>query len=126
LLVVLVFWQVRPWLFGLHDQDAVPRAVTPLGDLAEDEKSTIELFRRASPSVVFITSKTTQRSPFSLRATEVPQGSGSGFFWDANGYIVTNFHVIQRAQPPTLRWRTIRRGRPGSGSSPTRLGGPED
>lgn len=98
LLVVLLFWQIRPWLFGLHDQDAVPRAVTPRGDLAEDEKSTIELFRRASPSVVFITSKTTQRSPFSLRATEVPQGSGSGFVWDANGYIVTNFHVIQSAQ----------------------------
>ncbi len=98
LLVVLLFWQVRPWLFGVRDHQATPRSITPRGDLAEDEKSTIELFRRASPSVVFITSKTTQRSPFSLYATEVPQGSGSGFVWDANGYVVTNFHVIKDAQ----------------------------
>ena len=32
-----------------------PRAITPRGDLAEDERSTIALFREASPSVVHIT-----------------------------------------------------------------------
>ena len=26
---------------------------------------------------------------------EVPRGSGSGFVWDRDGHIVTNFHVIQ-------------------------------
>lgn len=24
-----------------------------------------------------------------------PEGAGSGFVWDENGHIVTNFHVIQ-------------------------------
>src|SRR5215210_6729912 len=33
-----------------------PRPITPRGDLAADEKSTIDLFRKASPSVVYITS----------------------------------------------------------------------
>lgn len=98
LLVVLLFWQIKPWLFGVHDPNAAPRVVTPRGDLAEDEKSTIELFRQASPSVVFITSKAVRQNLFSLYATEVPQGTGSGFVWDANGYIVTNFHVIKDAQ----------------------------
>lgn len=97
LLVVLLFWQIKPWLFRVHDESAVPRAVTPRGDLAQDEKSTIDLFRQASPSVVYITSKTVQRDLFSLYATEVPQGTGSGFVWDANGFIVTNFHVIRDA-----------------------------
>jgi S1-C subfamily serine protease len=97
LLVVLLFWQIKPWLFRMHDGSAVPRAVTPRGDLAQDEKSTIALFRQASPSVVYITSKTVQRDLFSLYATEVPQGTGSGFVWDANGFIVTNFHVIRGA-----------------------------
>ncbi len=97
LVCVLLFWQIKPWLFGLHDNNAAPRAVTPRGDLAEDEKSTIELFRRVSPSVVYITSKTVQQDLFSLYATEVRQGTGSGFVWDANGFIVTNFHVIQEA-----------------------------
>ncbi len=98
LLVVLLFWQIRPWLFSVHDRKAMPRAITPRGDLAEDERSTIDLFRQASPSVVFITSKARRRDLFSLYATEVPQGTGSGFVWDENGYIVTNFHVIKDAE----------------------------
>lgn len=28
---------------------------------------------------------------------EVPQGSGSGFVWDKEGHIVTNYHVIRGA-----------------------------
>ena len=98
LLIVLLFWQIKPWLFGLHDENAQPRAITPRGELAEDEKSTVELFRLASPSVVHITSMTVRKDLFSLNAMEVPQGTGSGFVWDANGFIVTNFHVIKDAQ----------------------------
>ena len=82
LLIVLLFWQIKPWLFGLHDENAQPRAITPRGELAEDEKSTVELFRRASPSVVYITSMTVRKDLFSLNAMEVPQGTGSGFVWD--------------------------------------------
>ena len=32
-----------------------------------------------------------------MDAQKVPQGMGSGFFWDAQGHIVTNFHVIRGA-----------------------------
>jgi S1-C subfamily serine protease len=75
---------------------AEPRPVTPRADLAEDEKATIELFRRASPSVVFIT--TLARRPMGFfEIQEIPQGAGSGFVWDAQGHVVTNFHVIQGA-----------------------------
>jgi len=98
LIVVLLFWQIKPWLFDVRDENAQPRTVTPRGELAADETSTIELFRRVSPSVVYITSKTVRRDFFSFNAMEVPQGTGSGFVWDANGYVVTNFHVIKDAQ----------------------------
>ncbi len=78
--------------------DAVePRPAVPRGDLTADERSTIELFRRASPSVVFITTRALQRQLWSLRPLEVESGSGSGFVWDRQGHIVTNYHVIQRA-----------------------------
>lgn len=74
-----------------------PRPVVARGDLAEDERSTIELFRHASPSVVFITTTSRRVNPFTMDVTEVPQGNGTGFVWDDAGHIVTNFHVIQNA-----------------------------
>jgi S1-C subfamily serine protease len=75
---------------------APPQPVVARGDLAEDEKATIELFRRTSPSVVYIT--TLGREPFGLFGVEdVPAGTGSGFLWDREGHVVTNFHVIQGA-----------------------------
>jgi len=81
---------------ALKGAPADARPVTARGDLASDEKATIELFERCSPSVVYITSLA--RRPVSLfEMTEVPQGAGSGFVWDRQGHIVTNFHVIQNA-----------------------------
>jgi S1-C subfamily serine protease len=74
---------------------SAPRTVTPRGDLAEDEKSTIALFETASPSVVFVTSLAVQQELFSLNTQEIPQGAGTGFIWDLQGHVVTNFHVIQ-------------------------------
>ena len=102
LLLVLVgllfFREARFWFGSVYRQGAQPRAVTARGDLAADEKSTIDLFRTVSPSVVFITTMAVQQDPFRFRALEVPQGAGSGFIWDENGYVVTNYHVIAEAQ----------------------------
>jgi S1-C subfamily serine protease len=74
------------------------REVAPRPELQPDERRTIELFRRASPAVVYITSVGVQRDLFSLNAVEVPLGTGSGFVWDGDGHVVTNFHVIQNAR----------------------------
>jgi len=73
-----------------------PRPVAARGDLAEDERSTIELFRRASPSVVFITTLARGSRGF-FDMGEVERGQGSGFVWDRKGHVVTNFHVLQGA-----------------------------
>ncbi len=95
---VLVAWALRDrgGRRGL-DPKAVPRTVVARGDLAEDERSTIELFRAASPSVVYITSLALKRDIFSLNLFEIPRGAGSGIVWDRDGRIITNFHVIQGA-----------------------------
>jgi len=77
--------------------DAAPRAVTPRGALAADEQANIDLFRRASPSVVHITSLGVQRDMFSMNVQQVPRGTGTGFVWDDAGHVVTNYHVIQGA-----------------------------
>ena len=69
----------------------------------DDEANNIEVFKEASPSVVYITnSRLVRRSFYSLNPQEVPQGSGSGFVWSEDGYVVTNFHVIQNASLLTV------------------------
>jgi len=77
-----------------YDKKAEPRVVAARGDLAEDEKNTIAVFEEAAPSVVYITSIEVRRSIFSLNVYEIPQGTGSGFVWDTEGRIVTNYHVV--------------------------------
>ena len=77
--------------------DVQPRAVMPRGPLAADELANVNLFKKASPSVVHITSLGVQRDMFSVNVQQVPRGTGTGFVWDGDGHIVTNFHVIQGA-----------------------------
>ena len=75
-----------------------PRPVTPApAELGPDERTTIAVFEGAAKSVVFITNTAIQRDFWSLNTMEVPQGSGSGFVWNTQGHIVTNFHVIYGA-----------------------------
>ena len=75
--------------------DANPRAATPRSPLGADEQANVDVFRKTSPSVVHITTLETQRDLFSLNVQQVPRGAGTGFVWDAQGHVVTNFHVIQ-------------------------------
>jgi len=86
----------------LSSPAAQPRLVEPRGDLAADESSTIELFQKASPSVVFITTLTRRINPWTHNARDIPAGTGSGFVWDEHGHIVTNFHVIQNANAASV------------------------
>lgn len=93
--MLLAWWIVPRGTDSGNDPNAVPRTVTPRGDLAEDEKSTIALFKNASPSVVHITTLTTRQDSLTFDVFQIPRGTGTGFVWDADGRVVTNFHVIQ-------------------------------
>ena len=70
-----------------RDGDGAPLSLT------DGERRRIETFHRVSPSVAYIQTVQQQR-PFSMRAMEVPVGTGSGFVWDGLGHVVTNYHVI--------------------------------
>jgi S1-C subfamily serine protease len=74
-----------------------PRKVTPREELGGSEKARIALFEATWRSVVHITTLSVRADPFRFRALEVPGGTGSGFLWDRQGHIVTNFHVIKGA-----------------------------
>ena len=95
-LVVLAVWQGLPWAeHMLSRKTAEPRAVTPRGDFAADEKNTIELFESSRDAVVFIS--TTQRvmEAWSRNIFTIPtRALALGFVWDDKGHVITNYHVV--------------------------------
>jgi len=73
------------------------RPIDPIKIISTAEEATIHLFEVSAPSVVFITTTATQQDYWSRNVYEIPSGSGSGFVWDEEGHIVTNYHVIKDA-----------------------------
>jgi len=64
--------------------------------MATDETNNIEIYRSVAPGVVNISSTSYARDFFGF--VEPQEGSGSGSIIDADGDIVTNFHVVEGAQ----------------------------
>ena len=63
-------------------------------ELLPVETKTIEIYRKVVPSTVNVSNIKLARN-FYYGEVEIPQGAGSGFVWDNQGHIVTNFHVVQ-------------------------------
>ena len=81
----------------LHDVGAEPRPVQASMGATSDEERTITAFNLARRSVVGISTgglaavrRNGHRVPI-----QIPKGTGSGFVWDAGGWIVTNWHVVK-------------------------------
>ncbi|MFA5960368.1 MAG: trypsin-like peptidase domain-containing protein [Tatlockia sp.] len=74
---------------------------TSLDELLPNERNTVEIFQKFSPKVVYVHRLTTVVK-HSFERTQVPAGAGSGIVWDAQGHIVTNFHVIKGADNLTI------------------------
>ncbi len=91
------------FISGGERQYAEPRTVVARGNLAEDEQSTIVLFENSRDAVVFITTRQHVRDAWTRNIFSVPSGTGSGFIWDDQGHIITNFHVIKGASEAIVR-----------------------
>ncbi|WP_150046366.1 S1C family serine protease [Methylomonas rhizoryzae] len=101
---LIVLWKWLPALEAAFTPTSNPvRTVTARGDLAADEKSTIELFEKSRDTVVFITTASLVQNIWTRDVFSVPKGSGSGFIWDEAGHVVTNFHVIAGANEATVK-----------------------
>src|SRR5690606_27308298 len=61
-----------------------------------EEEMITNLYERAAPSVVHITAQVTTMSFFF--GPMPSEGTGSGFVYDDQGHIVTNYHVIEGAK----------------------------
>jgi S1-C subfamily serine protease len=62
-----------------------------------DERVYATVYANVAPAVVNISNiQFRNRSMFfDFESQEVPAGTGSGFLWDEDGHIVTNYHVVQ-------------------------------
>ena len=66
-----------------------------LQGLTPDERNTVEIYQRISRAVVHI--QCLKRAPEEKKGPFPSPAVGSGFIFDKRGYILTNFHVIDKA-----------------------------
>ena len=92
LLGLMAFYVATPWLERIFLATDAPRSIAARGDLAAQEKATVDLFRAISPSVLQVGSRGAQGA-----------GAGTGFIWDTVGHAVTNHHVVAGARNVTVR-----------------------
>ena len=97
LAAALVAWWFWPVGGAVLNPNAKPRPVVERGPLDAEEQATIELYKEAKPSVVHVTRFAARRNAWNLNIEKIPEGTGSGFIWDEDGHVVTNYHVIQGA-----------------------------
>lgn len=88
---------------ALSEADRPPKAATAVAQAPErvpegltpEEKRDIDIFRRASSAVAFVTNIGLVQDFFSFEVEQHAQGQGTGFVWDQVGHLVTNYHVVQ-------------------------------
>jgi S1-C subfamily serine protease len=102
-LLLLIVFGLLAWRFwpsglfrSLHNPEAQPRSVATFNGYLPEEVATFKVYDDSKDSVVYITVSSVRRDIF-RNAYKIPRGTGSGFIWDKQGRIVTNYHVIQNA-----------------------------
>src|SRR6202050_3440461 len=102
ILVLGAYWAGAHWgtripesVEAVHDTLAKGIVVND-ANLDALEAENVRIYRQASPAVANIVTKTVEYD-FFYNAVPV-EGAGSGFVIDANGHILTNYHVVQGAQ----------------------------
>ncbi|MBF9196038.1 S1C family serine protease [Microvirga terrestris] len=96
--VLLAILVLQPYVNSYFTSAREPRPIAARGDLAEFERTTIQVFETVAPSVVQVVALQ-GRGP----AGGEPAGSGTGFVWDAAGHVVTNQHVVENGSSFVVR-----------------------
>lgn len=94
------YWQ-RSEPSGITFAEATPQGISD-PSLVTDEQNNIEVYRTISPGVAFIS--TTSYSQNWWGDIQEGRGNGSGSVIDPQGHILTNYHVIERAQRITVNF----------------------
>src|SRR5256884_562197 len=95
LLVVLAVYVAQPYVDRWMFSASTPRAIESRGSVSDIERMTIEIFERASPSVMQVVGRAGALELSSPESENGPAQSGTGFVWDAAGHVVTNDPVVE-------------------------------
>jgi len=76
---------------------ALPTALT------SEEKGTIAIFKHNNPAVVYISTVKRVINPYTRSIHEIPSGTGTGFIWDKQGHVITNYHVVGKNTSARVR-----------------------
>ena len=96
-------WNLVPRFTEPLSGQTTTRTATPRKALDPDEQATVNLFERAKRAVAYISTRQRVVDPWTRNVLSVPQGTGSGFVWDQQGHVVTNFHVVSGASEARVR-----------------------
>jgi 2-alkenal reductase len=102
LLILLAAFVVQPYIDRVFFS-GTPRPVEPRGNLAEAERTAIEIFERVSPSVVQVVARAAAAGAPGLDEEGAGVQSGTGFMWDTSRHVVTNSHVVAGTREVVVR-----------------------
>ncbi len=102
--VLLALFAAQPYFDRLLFSASTPRAVEPRGQLADLERTAIDVFQHVSPSVVQVVGRAAAASDVAGPDEGGGGQSGTGFIWDGAGHIVTNNHVVAGADELGVRF----------------------
>lgn len=93
-------WQMRDYANFALAEMAPPQAISD-PSVVSDEQNSIEVYKALSPGVAFITTSARAEN-FYGEEFERERGNGSGSVIDAQGHILTNYHVVEGASKLTV------------------------
>lgn len=99
--------------WGFSRSQAPVNPIAPLNESAaflQNEQNTVDIVSRYGDGVVFVSvssapNRQNFQDPFGFFFQQPPrQGTGSGFVLDTEGFILTNYHVVDNANRITIRF----------------------
>jgi S1-C subfamily serine protease len=93
------YWNSSGSASPLAESAAVPAGISDPSQVS-DEQNSIEVYKAIAPGVAFI--NTTSYRQDGWGDVQEGKGNGSGSVIDTNGHILTNYHVVEKAQKLTV------------------------
>jgi len=90
-----IFANIQPIPCNISNNSLINISSKDIIKYIEEEQTNI--FEKAKPSVCYIsTDYSSMADKYNFNKDDFPKGVGTGFIWDKDGHIITNFHVINK------------------------------